>query len=111
MSALRLRLPRFAALVLLVWLFATGVAFAHTCTSTIDLDCDECCVEMKAASAWSESRAIPLDAAQPAAAVPLVALAPAPAWQPAAPALRSGRSPADRGGGRSIPIVFLRLAL
>jgi hypothetical protein len=111
MSALRQRLPRFAALVLLVWLFASGVAFAHTCSSKVYVDCDECCTEMKAAAAWSETRAITVSAAQPAIAPPIVTVAVQPAWQPGARESAPTASPPDPGGGQRIPIFFLRLAL
>jgi hypothetical protein len=110
MDALRRRLPRFAALVLLVWLFATGVAFAHTCQAKIDLDCDGCCVEMKAPAVSSSARADV--AAAPLAAAPL----PQPpvlqlAWVPVEAAAVPAVDPPERGGTGAIPIVFLRLAL
>ena len=111
MTSFRQRLPRFAALVLLVWLFATGVAFAHTCTTKVYVDCDPCCTEMQSMEAWTEPVTVNLQAVQ--APVPLpapVALA-VPAWvpAPAAPAWPAG--PPDPGGGHGIPIQFLRLAL
>jgi len=111
MSELRHRLPRFAALVLLAWLFATGVAFAHTCTSKIYLDCEDCCAEMKAVEAWTETPTVAVAAAQPAITAPVAVTAPLPAWQPAAEALAPWPSPPDPGGAPLIPIVFLRLAL
>jgi hypothetical protein len=110
MSAFRQRLPRFAALVLLVWLFATGVAFAHTCTSKVYLDCEECCTEMKAIEAWTEPVTVNLQAAQPDVPLP----APVPlllAWEPAAEAAAWPAAPPDPGGSHDIPIFFLRLAL
>lgn len=111
MHALRQRLPRFAALVLLVWLFATGVAFAHTCQSTMDLDCIECCDEVTDGSGWTASRTETVVPAQAADAFPVVAPAPQPAWQPTAEAALPSRDPPDRAVARLIPIVFLRLAL
>ena len=111
MSTLRQRLPRFAALVLLVWLFATGVAFAHTCTSKVYIDCDDCCTEMKAIEAWTEPVTVNVQAAQ--ADVPLPAPLPllALAWEPAAEAPAWPAAPPHPGGSHDIPIFFLRLAL
>ena len=111
MSTLRQRLPRFAALVLLVWLFATGVAFAHTCTSKMVIDCDECCTEMKAIEAWAEPVSVNVQAVQ--AEVPLPAPVPLPvvAWEPEDRAPAWPAAPPDPGGGSAIPIAFLRLAL
>ena len=94
----RLRLPRFAALVLLAWLFATGVAFAHACTSQVHIECEECCAEMKAIEAWSEPVPVSGAAAQPEVPLP-------------APLARRAGAPPGRGGGHDIPIFFLRLAL
>lgn len=111
MTFLRNRLPRFAALVLLAWLFATGVAFAHTCQSSIDLDCVECCTEMKAPAAWSSARTDAAVPAQPVLPLPVVALAVLPAWEPAPELLRTAADPPDPGGAPDIPVVFLRLAL
>lgn len=110
MDALRQRLPRFAALVLLVWLFATGVAFAHTCQSTLDLDCIQCCDEVTDGSGWTASRTDDVVAAQPAVPLPVLALAQRPAWAEAGETGVPARDPPDRAG-RPISIVFLRLAL
>lgn len=110
MHFLRQRLPRFAALVLLVWLFATGVAFAHACTSEIQLDCEDCCTEMKAVAAFTETSTVTPPAAQADIAAAVVVLA-LPPWQPAQDAPRHRREPPEPGGGHDIPIVFLRLAL
>ena len=111
MTALRLRLPRFAALVLLAWLFATGVAFAHTCTSKVYIDCEECCAEMKAIEAWSEPVTVSVPAAQPAAALPAPLVLSVLAWEPGAETAPWPATPPDPGGGHDIPIFFLRLAL
>lgn len=110
MHFLRQRLPRFAALVLLVWLFATGVAFAHACTSEIELDCLDCCAEMKAVEAWTETTTVTAPAAQADIQAAVVVLA-LPLWQPAPDAPHRGREPPEPGGGHDIPIFFLRLAL
>ena len=110
MHALRQQLPRFAALVLLVWLFATGVAFAHTCQTRIDLDCDGCCVEMKAPALNNQART---DTVAPSVVpVPL----PQPqvlhlTWVPLPDAAVAATDPPPRGSPAEIPIVFLRLAL
>lgn len=111
MSALRQRLPRFAALVLLVWLFATGVAFAHACQSRIDLDCDQCCPEMKATAAFTEEAAVTVAAAQPDLLPPPPSAALQPAWSPAERRAPAWHHPPDPGGSQPIPIFFLRLAL
>jgi len=111
MSALRSRLPRFAALVLLVWLCATGVAFAHTCNSKIDLDCDTCCPEMKAIEAWTEPLSINVQAVQADIPLPAPILLPLLAWVPTADAPQWTAAPPDPGGGHDIPVFFLRLAL
>lgn len=111
MNTLRQRLPRMAALVLLLWLFVTGVAFAHTCQSKIDIDCDGCCVEMSAPQAFSNART---DTALAAAAAPVTLPAPEVvqvAWQPAAEFVPPATDPPDRGSPTDIPVVFLRLAL
>ncbi len=97
--------------MLLVWLFATGAAFAHACTTQIDFDCDGCCVEMSAPSAFSSARADDVVPAQAAVPLPVVSEPVHVAWVPAPePGLRA-QHPPPRGGGRSIPIFFLRLAL
>jgi hypothetical protein len=111
MSSLRQRLPRFAALVLLVWLFATGVAFAHNCTSRVYLDCDECCTEMKALEAWTEPPTVTVQAVEVQVPLPAPVVLPVGAWEPAVEARAWPTAPPDRGGGHEIPIVFLRLAL
>ena len=111
MSTFRQRLPRFAALVLLVWLFATGVAFAHTCTSKVYVDCDECCTEMKAIEAWSEPLSVNIQAVQAEVPLPGPVQLPVLAWEPTAGAPAWPAAPPDPGGGHDIPIVFLRLAL
>ncbi|HET8747171.1 MAG TPA: hypothetical protein VFM98_16355 [Ramlibacter sp.] len=112
MSTLRQRLPRFAALVLLVWLFASGVAFAHACTSKVDLGCEDCCAEMKAMEAWTEPVAVSVPAVQADAALPAPVVLAVLAWEPAAEAAGWPADPPDRGGGGDdITIFFLRLAL
>jgi hypothetical protein len=111
MSTLRQRLPRFAALVLLVWLFATGVAFAHTCTTEVYVPCDDCCAEMKAMEAWAEPVALNVAAAQVEAPLPAPVVLAVLAWEPSAGAASWPVEPPDPGGGRPIPIFFLRLAL
>jgi hypothetical protein len=111
MSTFRQRLPRFAALVLLVWLFATGVAFAHTCTSKVSIDCDDCCTEMKAIEAWTEPAAVNLEAVQAQPALPAPVVLAVLDWAPAAEAPTWPAAPPDPGGGSGIPIAFLRLAL
>ena len=110
MHFLRQRLPRFAALVLLVWLFASGVAFAHACTSEIQLDCEDCCTEMRAVEAWTETSTVSAPAAQTDIAAAVVVLV-LPLWQAAEEPARHGREPPEPGGGHDIPIFFLRLAL
>jgi hypothetical protein len=110
MHFLRQRLPRFAALVLLVWLFATGVAFAHVCSSEIQLECEDCCTEMKAVEAWTETSTVTPPAAQADIAAAVVVLA-LPLWQPAQDTPRHALPLPEPGGGRDIPIFFLRLAL
>lgn len=110
MTRLRQQLPRYAALVLLLWLFATGVAFAHACTSKVHLECEECCAEMKAIEAWSEPVTVSVAAAQPH--VPPPAAMPAtPCRAPETAAAPWPHAPPGRGGGHDIPIFFLRLAL
>lgn len=111
MHALRLHLPRFAALVLLLWVFATGVAFAHACQAEVDLACDECCVEMKAAASWSETRTVTVAAAQDLVAPPRVTAIAAPLWHPTEAGASRRAAASDPGGHQPIPIVFLRLAL
>lgn len=111
MSTLRQRLPRFAALVLLVWLFATGVAFAHTCTSKVYVECEDCCAEMKAMEVWTEPVTISVPAVQSAPALPAPVVLAVLAWEPAAEAPAWPAAPPGRGGGDDIPIFFLRLAL
>lgn len=110
MSFLRQRLPRFAALVLLVWLFASGVAFAHSCQATLDLECIECCEEMKAPTTFSAARADAVVTAAPATPLPPAADPVAVAWAPAAPSPLPATDPPPLAG-TSIPIAFLRLAL
>jgi len=107
----RLRLPRFAALVLLAWLFATGVAFAHACTSQVHIECEECCAEMKAIEAWSEPVTVSVAAAQPEVPLPAPLALAVLAWEPTAEAAPRPAAPPGRGGGDDIPIFFLRLAL
>lgn len=112
MSTLRRRLPRLAALVLLVWLFASGVAFANACQAAAHLDCLECCEEAKAPSAWSSSdrSGVASSAARVTVAAPPAAFVQPPVPPLIAAAMRPATDPPDRGGAR-IPIAFLRLAL
>jgi len=111
MHAFRQRLPRFAALVLLVWLFATGVAFAHTCTSKVYIECEDCCAEMSAVEVWSEPVAVAVQAVQAEVPLPAPASVLLLAWEPAAEAGAWPTAPPDPGGSHDIPIFFLRLAL
>ncbi|GAB3646698.1 hypothetical protein [Ramlibacter alkalitolerans] len=111
MPALRHRLPRFAALVLLVWLFATGVAFAHTCTSKVYIECEDCCAEMKAVEAWTEPVTVNVPASEAALPLPPPVVLAVLAWELAVRAPAWPAAPPDPGGSDDIPITFLRLAL
>jgi hypothetical protein len=107
---LRHRLPRLAALVLLVWLFAAGTAFAQACVSTAHVLCEECCAEEKAATPTPEQR---LDIAASTAGQPwITASAVAGTFAHAAQErIAFAQEPPGPPARRSIPIVFLRLAL
>jgi hypothetical protein len=109
-SAFRHRLPRLAAIVLLLWLFASGVAFAHACQARIDLDCPDCCAEMKAPSAWNATRTDATVPAQAAIALPAAPAAVQVAWVPPPVRAFPATDPPARGAQR-IPVFFLRLAL
>lgn len=107
---LRHRVSRLAALVLLVWLFAAGAAFAQACVSTAHLLCEECCTEAQAATPQPEQRT---DIAASAAAQPWIT-ASALAGVFGAGLQERPPSPQEPPGPRGrtpIPIVFLRLAL
>ena len=111
MTALRRQLPRFAALVLLLWLFVSGVAFAHACTSKVSIECEECCAEMKAMEAWVEPTTVSVAAAQPQLDLPTPVVLAVPAWEPVPGPSSWPQAPPDPGSGHAIPIFFLRLAL
>lgn len=111
MNLLRRRFPRFAAIVLLVWLFATGAAFAQTCAAMTHVLCEECCTEMKAAPAPGELR-------QQAPSPPQVStgwLVPSATTDLPLPAQADATAflavPLDARPRERIPILFLRLAL
>lgn len=111
MPGIRRQLPRLAALVLLLWLFASGVAFAQACNSPLDLGCAECCSEAKPATVRAPS--VPDLGIAPLGEAP--AAIPSP-WFQAAPSriaapLAIEFAPRSHSSGSSIPIAFLRLAL
>lgn len=111
MPGIRRQLPRLAALVLLLWLFASGIAFAQACNSPVDLGCAECCAEAKPATVRAPSvpdvGTAPIEEV-PAAIPPTRYLAP---LIPAAAPLAVESAPRSHWSGSSIPIAFLRLAL
>jgi len=109
MNSLRRNIPLLAAIVLLVWLFAAGTAFAQACASAAHPCCEECCTELSAAPTSHELRQdTPTSSAAswvlPAATVQPrkhIAMARPSAWH-----CTSDPTPPER-----IPILFLRLAL
>lgn len=112
MSAFRRRLNHYAAFVLVVWLFAFGMAFAQTCNVHRHMPTDECCTSMQASAIRpdaSNDLVLPAHWSQPwLASEPRIH--PALLVQlPAIEVVRSGGIWDDSGQG--IPIVFLRLAL
>lgn len=109
MSRLRRSLRPLAALVLLVWLFASGVAFAQACLQTAEMaQCEECCTEAQPVTQRADAGTRLLTPA-PVALPPSVL-----AWEPAlplpAPDAFSAHSQAWPPPPE-IPIVFLRLTL
>jgi hypothetical protein len=111
MAGTRRQLPRLAALVLLLWLFTSSIAFAQACNSPVDIGCGECCTEAKPATVRTASAADvgATQIGEAPAAIP-------PTWYQAAPlpnaaALRIEFAPRSHSPGLRIPIVFLRLAL
>lgn len=110
MNLLRRRFPRFAAIVLLVWLFATGAAFAQTCASMTHVLCEECCTEMKAAPAPGELRQ---QAPAPQVSVGWVVPPVTTELHLAArtDSVEFSPVPLDARPRERIPILFLRLAL
>ncbi|WP_332814040.1 hypothetical protein [Ramlibacter sp.] len=109
MSRIRRSLRPLAALVLLVWLFASGVAFAQACLQTSEMAlCEECCTEAQPVAQRADA-----DTRLPApAAVPLPPAV--VAWTPALLEQGTRATHAPAGGWLpppEIPIVFLRLTL
>lgn len=112
MSALRRRLSHYAALVLLVWLFACGAAFAQACNAHVHAAADDCCTTMQASAIRPDASSdfgVTTPSSQPwlldgAMSAPTVAVQPqtrdiavhARVWN---------------DSGQRIPILFLRLAL
>jgi hypothetical protein len=107
---LRNNFSRFAAIVLLVWLFAAGTAFAQACVSTSELLCEECCTEVKAATPVAEVRLDTSVPAQPAPPWLVASLSPEVFTGPTVETYLPDRPPPASAPTR-IPIVFLRLAL
>lgn len=114
MTSVRRHLPRLAALVLLLWLFAAGAAFAKVCVTHVHLEhADGCCVSMQAATVHTDSMAEAIPPAQPAQPWLAVAAA-APLRFDAAPAMAQARlriRPAWNDSGQRIHLVLQRLAL
>lgn len=109
MTRLRRSLRPLAALVLLVWLFASGVAFAQSCIQTAEMAlCEDCCTEAQpvAQRADADTRLLtPAPVPLPPSGV---------AWTPALLVEAKGAPRAHAAGWPpppEIPIVFLRLTL
>jgi hypothetical protein len=109
-SLLRQHFSRLAALVLLVWLFAAGAAFAQACASTAHLLCEECCAEIGMTATVQEQRqetvlathAMPTCHGLAASSYPVADAGTLQSIAPSAPDPLPGRP--------RIPIFFLRLA-
>ena len=109
MTRLRRSLRPLAALVLLVWLFASGVAFAQSCIQTAEMAlCEECCTEAQTVTQRVDADTRLLSPAPVPLPPSVVAWTPALLVQAAgAPAAHSQAWPPPA----EIPIVFLRLTL
>jgi hypothetical protein len=110
MTSLRKYLKTLAALVLLVWTFSVGAAFAQACASSVDLACEGCCTEVKPATAAVDQRIDTLAPPQPQPGPP-----PAPLQLTLATAENAPEplrfQPETHFRPPRIPVVFLRLAL
>lgn len=109
MNRIRRSLRPLAALVLLVWLFASGVAFAQACIATAEMAlCEECCTEAQPVAQRADADARLLTPT-PVPLPPSVV-----AWTPALQVATTGAARAPAAGwppSPEIPIVFLRLTL
>jgi hypothetical protein len=110
MPSVRKYLKTLVALVLLVWTFSVGVAFAQACVSSVELACEGCCTEVKPATAAADQRTDALAPPQPQPGPP-----PAPLQLTLATAENRPESlcsaPEEHFRPPRIPVVFLRLAL
>ncbi|WP_395139500.1 hypothetical protein [Schlegelella aquatica] len=110
MNLLRRNIPRLAALVLLLWLFVAGVAFAQACATTVHPCLDACGNELSAAPAPHEPR----QDAPPSSTTPWTPAPQSVQAQPHAVALArpaAWRRASEPAPPERIPILFLRLAL
>jgi hypothetical protein len=107
MKFLRTNLSRIAALAVLLWVCAAGVAFAQSCSSPTDVECDHC---------WTQAKpSVPKVPAVADIDLPVVPRAWEPVFAVAARRFECGsmrgRGPADLRSRERIPIEFLRLVL
>jgi len=109
---IRKHLSRITAVVLLLWVFAAGHAFAQACAATAELLCEECCPEAKSAAPVAEVRHDDLSTVSQVAPpwLLLAWIAPELALGEAAPEARPAERLPTHARAR-IPIVFLRLTL
>lgn len=101
--------PRLAAIVLLLWLFAAGTAFAQACATSVHPCCEDCCAEWSAVAAPHELRQDVAVSSTPTwIAPPAVVYAKLP---PATMQPSVWHRPEDSTPPERIPILFLRLAI
>jgi hypothetical protein len=108
MSPLRQHLKTLAAIVLLVWTFSVGPAFAQACASSVALACKGCCTELKPATA--DQRTDTLAPLQRRPGPPPAPLQPTLVTEGEMPTLLPLHGQGHLRPPR-IPVVFLRLAL
>lgn len=111
MFATHARFRQLAALLLVAWLFAYGVAVAQACVTHAHVAAEDCCTVVQVPTL----RAGPMaDAAAPSQPMPALlpgTVADTPLFHTAAELPQNALHAAWRDSGQRIPIVFLRLAL